>query len=845
MLNFCLYFALHINVGDRGMDEGFCSMEEMPESLHNVVKDVVSFLEDKQTRRVGIWGTMGTGKTTIMQNLKNHKDIVKMFDIVIWVTLPKEWSIKKLQNAILQQLEMIVQSNVSVKETAQRIFEMLRGKKYLILLDEVCGFVDLHKIMKIQDNQESKVVSASRFRDICKAMGADELIKVKPLSDHEAFSLFEEKVGQSIHFPRIREVAKDVIKECGGLPLVIDKAAREFKKKGKNVSLWRDGLRHLQKWEAECIHEAISFMKSCYDKVDDDKKKAFLYCVLFPEEYDVYIDYLLECWRAEGFIRSRDQGHQILNTLINLSLLEKSEKRAYYVKLSKMVRGLAIMISSQTTDSRFLLKPHHGLKEPPQGQEWKQASRISLIDNHLVSLPENLDCGNLLTLFLQGNKELLSIPKLFFSSMHCLQVLDLHGIGISSLPSSVSDLISLKALYLNSCINLEELPSSIKGLHYLEVLDIRGTKLYLFQMKVPLWLKCLRISVFNLCAQTTTRRELDSISALVSLEEFCVDDDCPKQGWDEVAKNLILEVAALQNLTSFRFYFPTVNTLKLFLTKSPAWKRTSAFTFQFSVGLQKPTYSELPEYFNAPSYNHLKLANTNASDFVILELLMRTHVLSLIDHQGVSTLSDFSIENMDTLLACTVEGCKEIETIINGDGTERGTALQCLEYMCIHNLPKLEIIWKGPVLAGSLHQLKILILTKCPKLKNIFSNGMIQQLHHLQQLTVQECHEIEEIVTESENHGLDPGSLPRLKSLVLLDLPQLRSIWVDDSLEWPSLQTIRIFRCNKLKRLPFGRANAARLRSIEGEESWWETLVWKDDAIKERLQSICTRSVSL
>ena len=27
---------------------------------------------------------MGTGKTTIMQNLNNHKDIAKMFDIVIW-----------------------------------------------------------------------------------------------------------------------------------------------------------------------------------------------------------------------------------------------------------------------------------------------------------------------------------------------------------------------------------------------------------------------------------------------------------------------------------------------------------------------------------------------------------------------------------------------------------------------------------------------------------------------------------------------------------------------------------------------------------------------------------------
>ena len=57
--------------------------------------------------------------------------------------------------------------------------------------------------MVIQDNLKSKVVLASRLRDICKDMEADELINLKPLSDHEAFNMFKEKVGRSIHFPGI------------------------------------------------------------------------------------------------------------------------------------------------------------------------------------------------------------------------------------------------------------------------------------------------------------------------------------------------------------------------------------------------------------------------------------------------------------------------------------------------------------------------------------------------------------------------------------------------------------------------------------------------------------------
>lgn len=71
----------------------------------------------------------------------------------------------------------------SIEENAWRI--KLKGKKYLIPLDEACDFIDLHKVMGIQDHQESKVVLASKLRDICKDMEADEL----PFSNAKADKL--------------------------------------------------------------------------------------------------------------------------------------------------------------------------------------------------------------------------------------------------------------------------------------------------------------------------------------------------------------------------------------------------------------------------------------------------------------------------------------------------------------------------------------------------------------------------------------------------------------------------------------------------------------------------------
>ena len=41
---------------------------------------------------------------------------------------------------------------------------------------------------------------------------------------------------------------------------------------------------------------------------------------------------------------------------------------------------------------------------------------------------------------------------------------------------------------------------------------------------------------------------------------------------------------------------------------------------------------------------------------------------------------------------------------------------------------------------------------------------MIEQLFELEHFSVEECHEIEEIITKSENRGVEPEVLPKLKT---------------------------------------------------------------------------------
>ena len=76
------------------------------------------------------------------------------------------------------------------------------------------------------------------------------------------------------------------------------------------------------------MDEVLECLQICYEDLKDDEEKAcFLYGALYPEESEIYVDYLLECWKAESFINhaknfklAHNGGHMVLNKLIKVSL---------------------------------------------------------------------------------------------------------------------------------------------------------------------------------------------------------------------------------------------------------------------------------------------------------------------------------------------------------------------------------------------------------------------------------------------------------------------------------------------------------------------------------------------
>ncbi|WVY91624.1 hypothetical protein V8G54_037138, partial [Vigna mungo] len=105
-----------------------------------------------------------------------------------------------------------------------------------------------------------------------------------------------------------------------------------------------------------------------------------------------------------------------------------------------------------------------------------------------------------------------------------------------------------------------------------------------------------------------------------------------------------------------------------------------------------------------------------------------------------------------------------------------------IKYLRLRSLPELNFIWKGPTGFLSLQNLNEFCVVGCPKLKTIFSTTVVTSLPRLTYLYISNCDELEQIFDLGDAH-------------------QLNTLYSSQQVCFPTLSSITVHKCNKLKYL--------------------------------------------
>ncbi|KDO38640.1 hypothetical protein CISIN_1g036714mg, partial [Citrus sinensis] len=768
------------------------------EKTKKVVEEIWEDLMGDKVTKIGVWGMGGIGKTTIMKEINNRlQKETNKFNVVIWVTVSQPLYLIKLQTEIATALKQSLLENEDKVRRAGELLGMLKAKeKFVLILDDMWEAFRLEEVGIPEPSEENgcKLVVTTRSVGICRSMGCKE-VRVQPLSNEEALNLFLDKVGSStLQIPTLdKKIINLVVEECAGLPLAIVTVAGCMRGVDE-IHEWRNALNELR-GRVRSLNgvdtEVFGRLEFSYHRLKHEKvQQCFLYCALYPEDFAIPKDELIDYWIAEGFIEEvkdvqakYDRGHTILNRLVNCCLLE-SAKDGRCVKMHDLIRDMALSITSESPS--FMVKAGLRLQEFPGKQEWKaNLERVSLMMNDIEEIPSYMSphCDILSTLLLQANGNLWTIPECFFVYMHGLKVLNLSRTNIKVLPSSVSDLMNLRSLLLRWCENLERVPSLAKLLA-LQYLDLEETGIE----EVPEGMEMLEnLSHLYLSSPRLKKFPTGILPRLRNLYKLKLSFG------NEALRETVEEAARLSDrLDTFEGIFSTLNDFNLYV-KSTDGRGLKNYCLLLSAYWMGGFLITDLEVHKSIFLIDCKICEREET----IVLPEDVQFLQMFEVSDVASLNDFSHD----LKVLRFDSCKNLKNLFS-----------------LRLLPALQ-------------NLEVLEVEDCYSIEEIVA--------------------VEDEETEKElatNTIINIVTLPRLKKFYLWGLREFKSFCSNNGvLVCNSLQEIEVHRCPKLKRLSLSLplldngqpSPPPTLEVIKMEKELWESLEWDQPNAKDVLNPYC------
>ncbi|XP_054817035.1 putative disease resistance RPP13-like protein 1 [Prosopis cineraria] len=331
-------------------------------------------------------------------------------------------------------------------------------------------------------------------------MWSRDIYCLEPLQDEYCWELFANHAfsGQCVD-SELESIGRTIVSKCGGLPLAIKTLGSLLGTK-PTPQYWGEILKS-DIWSlSEDESKIIPSLRLSYHYLPSNLKRCFTFCSIFPKDYLIEKDVLIQLWMAEGLLHSaqtsknfEEVGNKIFNDLQSRSFFEPSKKNGNYFMMHDLLNDLAKSVMGE-----FCVQLEVGRVQEISAKARYFSFRRRATEN--LETFKNFKCHQLRSfilldgyVFFDENDRLSRLSHLNYirelslagctnfqelvddiGNLKHLHYLDLSETSIEKLPNSMCLLINLQTLRLRDCHCLVEFPSNFHKLINLRHLDLDG-----------------------------------------------------------------------------------------------------------------------------------------------------------------------------------------------------------------------------------------------------------------------------------------------------------------------------------------------------------------------------------
>ncbi|KAK6148202.1 hypothetical protein DH2020_019114 [Rehmannia glutinosa] len=444
----------------------------------NLKKEFIRHLVDRDNNRLArlaVVGPAGSGKTTLVKNVFWKPRIWGQFDCHAWILVSRNFDLEEIFISMLKQLCFSRKEPYPPDDglnTQTKLHKYLVGKRYVVVLDDICRKEDWDAIKDALPNAfcGSRVIittSSSDVASIC-ASSSDHTYRLNGLEWLEGLKLF------------CRNAFPDINGEC---PEELKNLLCKYRHKMRRAA----ACHCCNRTDPNLFVVKNSLLPSYMD-LSSNLKSCFLYFSIFPEDYSVKRGRLTRLWVAEGFAIGTDGqtaeevAEDYLNQLIHMNLVHVSkwdfDGRPRNCRVQNLVLNFIIQKCKDEDFASIFSKEKNMIHQS------RKIRRLS-VHNDFSILPRDTDFGGgVRSMFLLRLLKISAVDlEKNLRTLKLLRILDFQGASLTKFPQDITRLTILKYLNLSDT-NIKIIPTSITKLFYLETLDLKRTNVTLLPKEI-------------------------------------------------------------------------------------------------------------------------------------------------------------------------------------------------------------------------------------------------------------------------------------------------------------------------------------------------------------------------